>query len=111
MPLDQNDWNAVYDAIRRAIPPNEITYGVVTKRDVRKKLIWLKEYGDQPVPLVAFNGQVVVYDETATGVKKKTVQIEYEVPKVGELVVVLRQMGARRLPKCVGVVQSKGFVI
>lgn len=111
MALTDADWNAIYQAIDRAIPPSEVTYGKVVKRDENKKLIWLAEFGDQPIPLVGMNGQVTIYDETPQGVRKKTVKIQHEVPKVGELVVVLRQMGVRRLPKCVGVVLSKGFVI
>ena len=111
MALSDADWNSIYTAIAKAIPPNEVVYGKVVKRDEKKKLIWLKEFGEQPIPLVGFNGTVTVYDETAQGVKKKVVKVEPQVPRVGELVVVLRQMGVRRLPKCVGVVLSRGFVI
>lgn len=110
MPLSDADWNAIHSAIQRAVPVSELTYGRVTKRDERKKLIWLKEFGDQPIPLVGFNGTVTVYDETPAGTKKKIVRLEHEVPHIGELVVVQRQMGERRLGKCVGVVLSKGFV-
>lgn len=110
MPLDDSDWNAIYEAISRAIPQHEIVYGRVVKRDEHKKLIWLKEFGDQPIPLVGFNGKVTVYDETATTTRRKVVKLEHEVPQKGDLVVVLRQMGTRRLGKCVGVVLSKGFV-
>lgn len=110
MALQQADWESIYNAIRTTIPAHEVTYGKVVKRDARKKLVWLSEYGDQPIPIVAFNQTVTIHDETPTGIKVKTVKIDVEVPKVGELVVVLRQMGERRLPKCIGVVQGKGFV-
>ena len=106
MALNEREWDSIYAAIRSTNPQNEVVYGRVVKRNVAKKVIYLSEFGDQPIPLVALNAVAHVYDETPTGVKKKTVKIEFEVPKVGELVVVLRQMGERRLPKCVGVVQT-----
>jgi hypothetical protein len=107
MPLSHSDWESIYQAIQRALPAHEVTYGAVVKRDVKRKLVWLKEFGDQPIPLVGFKGEVTYYDTTPTGVKKKVAKIEPEVPNVGEIVVVLRQMGSRRLPKCVGVVLSR----
>lgn len=105
--LTQADWESIYQTINSALPTHEVTYGKVVKRDTKKKLVWLKEFGDQPIPLVGFKAEVTYYDTTPTGVKKKVAKIEPEVPKVGELVVVLRQMGSRRLPKCVGVVLSR----
>jgi hypothetical protein len=105
--LNDRDYDAIFEEIRRGIPPHEVTYGKVVKRDVTKKLVWLKEYGDQAIPIVGLRHIVTYYDTTPTGVDKKTALIEPEVPKVGELVVVLRQMGSRRLPKCLGPVLSR----
>lgn len=107
MPLTDRDYDAIFEEIRRGIPPHEVTYGVVVKRDTSKRLVWLKEYGDQPIPIVGLRQEVTYYDTTPTGVKKKIALVEPVVPKVGELVVVLRQMGSRRLPKCLGPVLSR----
>lgn len=108
MALSEADQNTVYKMIERALSGSEVTYGKVVARDSRKGLIKLKEFGDQWIPLVGFRGTVKIYDETATGTKLKTVKVIPEVPKIGETVVVLRQFGSRRLPKCVGVIFSKG---
>lgn len=110
--LTDADFAAIYKAIEEAIPQSEVVYGKVIKRDVAQGLVWLDEFGDQPIPLVGFNGEVHFYDTTPTGVKLKKAKIVHQVPKKGQTVVVLRQLGSRRLPKCVGVVLSKGsFVI
>ena len=113
MSLDQNDWASIYAAIEAAIPSSEIVYGTVTKRDADKRLIWMaEEFEDQPIPLVGFNGHVKVYDDNGTTTSIKRYEIIHEVPKVGETAVVLRQLGSRRLPKCVGVILSRGgFVV
>lgn len=108
MPLTDNDVETIWRMIEQKIPQNEVTYGVVTKRDTRRRLIWLTEYGDQPIPIVGLNYTVKVYDDNGTNVTVKTYEVTPQVPKVGQTVVVLRQMGSRRLPKCVGVVLSSG---
>jgi len=108
MALTEADQNTIYQMIERAITASVIIYGKVIARDERKGLIKLKEFGDQWIPLVGFRGTVKYYDETATTTKVKTVKVVPEVPKIGETVVVLRQFGSRRLPKCVGVILSTG---
>jgi hypothetical protein len=106
--LTDADQNTIYAMIERAIPADTIVYGKVISRDERKGLIKLKEFGDQWIPLVGFRGTAKIHDDNGTNVKVKTVKITPEVPKIGETVVVLRQFGTRRLPKCVGVILSTG---
>jgi hypothetical protein len=108
MGLTDTDLNRVQDLIENGAMPSEVVYGRVVRRDEHKKLIWLKEFGDQPIPLVAMRAKVKIFDTTPTGTQIKTAEVIYEVPKIGELVVVLRQLGSRRLPKCVGVVLTPG---
>jgi hypothetical protein len=108
MGLSDQDINRIVDMIRNEQMASEVVYGQVVRRDVSRKLIWMKEFGDQPIPLVAMNGTVKVPDTTAGGVVMKTVNVKYEVPKIGQTVVVLRQFGSRRLPKCVGVIITPG---
>lgn len=108
MALTDKDAEIIWKMIESKIPTNEVTYGVVTKRDVRRKLIWLTEYGDQPIPIVGLRYKVKVYDDNGTNVTMKTYEVTPQVPLVGDKVVVLRQMGSRRLPKCVGVILSPG---
>jgi hypothetical protein len=110
MPLNERDWASIYGAIEQSIPPSEVVYGRVLRVDKVRKLIWLAELGSTPIPIVGFRYTVTVYDEGATTTTRKTYHVEPDVPKVGDLAVVLRQMGTRRLAKCVGIVMSTGFV-
>jgi hypothetical protein len=90
------------------------TQGKVVKRDVANKLVWLREFGDQPIPLVAFNYQVKYYvpDTSGNQVPKKTKvgEVDVLVPEIGDTVLVARHLGSRRLPKCLGVIQSTNYV-
>lgn len=108
MTLTNDDVQTIWDMIRAIQTLNEVTYGKVTKRDEKRKLIWLADYGDQPIPVCGLEYEASFYDDDGTTVTKKTVKATPIIPKVGDLVVVLRQFGDRRLPKCVGVVLSKG---
>jgi hypothetical protein len=86
--------------------------GKVIKRDEAKKLVWLKEFGDQPIPVVGFDYIVKYYDEGADGVtrvKKSIVQVQ--VPMIGATVFVARELGSRRLPRCLGVIQGKDWLV
>lgn len=106
MALNDQDINTVQRMIDTAIRPSEVVYGKVIRRDEARKLIWMAEFGDQAIPLVGFEGLFKVYDNGSV----KHVRIKHEVPKVGQTAVVLRQMGSRRLPKCVGIILSpSGF--
>jgi hypothetical protein len=84
----------------------------VTKRDEKNRLVWVKELGDQPIPLIAFNYTVEYYDVNQLGnTVKKTAKVKVQVPKIGQTVLVAQQFGTRRLPRCLGVVQSTNYVL
>src|SRR4051794_10902017 len=98
MALSESDWASIYAAIAKAQNESEIVYGTVIKRDEARKLIWMEEFGDQPIPLVGFNGKVKIYDELPLGLagayggkttKIKKVDLVHEVPQVGQTAVVL----------------------
>lgn len=116
--LTLSDWREIQNFVTRLVSQQgeAFTQGVVVKNDAVKKLVWLKEFGDQPIPLISFDFQVKYYYENTAGhmVPRKTQahskEVEILVPKVGETVLVARHMGSRRLPKCLGVVQSTGYV-
>ena len=97
--------------------------GTVIKRDEVKKLVWLREFGDQAIPIVAFDYEVMYYDETPQGqvttavgaaadykTKAKKAKVKVLVPKIGQTVVVAREFGTRRLPRCLGVIQGTGWI-
>lgn len=127
MPLNDADWRQIYSAIGDAIPPSSIVQGVVIRSDELNNLIWLNEFGDQPIPLFMFDYQVTYFDtqplvaNLTTGavsskvVKKQTRILIADVkplcPKVGDTVLVLKQHGSRRLPKCIGVLHSTNYLV
>jgi len=86
--------------------------GKVLKRDVTNKCIYMAEFGDQPIPVVEHNYTVTYYDTNNLGkVVKKKAKIEVEVPKPGQLVLVAREMGQNRIPRCLGVIQGKKWIL
>lgn len=98
--------------------------GKVVKVDKKNKCIFMKEFGDQPIPIVGFDYEVKYYDETPRGTngvavgaaqpfktKVKTAKVTVVMPKVGSTVVVAREMGTRRMPRCLGVIQGKKWII
>lgn len=105
MALSDQDMNQVQRMIDSATRSSEVVYGKVVRRDEPRKLIWLSEFGDQAIPLVGFNWTVKVYPLSGAPQVKRAI---IEVPKIGQTAVVLRQMGSRRLPKCVGIILSSG---
>lgn len=120
MPLDHSDWANIYRAIEAAAPTSIVVQGQVIKADPKRNLIWLKEFGDRPVPLYSFEYDIEYYDTEPNGnvtsgqpvptqLVKKTARRKIVCPKVGDIVLVLQQHGSRRLPKCVGVLRSTGF--
>lgn len=125
MPITEPEWNSIRSLIENVSADVSgargfFTTGKVIKRDEGKKIVWLEEFGDQPIPLVAFTYNVKYYDETPGGTtvpstgspsphttRTKTVKAEIQVPKVGETVLVARELGTRRLPRCLGVILAK----
>ena len=87
------------------------TTGTVLKRDVPNKLVWLAEFGDQPVPLVGFDYKVKYYDTDELGVVNvKNALAEMQVPTIGEVVIVAREFGVNRLPRCLGVLKGQNWI-
>lgn len=137
MPIDREEWRSI-----RALVENltggkgeYFVTGKVIKRDVKRKLVWLKEFGDQAIPLVAFDYEVRYYDDNSKGRQisvpihvdevpysgtaivgvpnkntPKTAKVTVMVPKVGETVLVARELGTSRIPRCLGVLMGRGWI-
>lgn len=85
--------------------------GTVIKRDEATKVVWLAEFGDQAIPLVALDYEVKFYDTDQTGkVIQKFAKVRPLVPQVGQTVVVARELGSRRLPRLIGVLEGTGWI-
>lgn len=130
MPLNNEDHKEIQRMVNRMIAQSVGEYfvqGKVIKNDPKRKLVWLKEFGDTPIPCIAFDVQVKYYytephgNTTAVGTavnsrvatrktKAYSPEVEILVPRVGDVVLVARHLGSRRLPKCLGVIQSTNYV-
>ena len=113
MGLSEADFASIktmVDAAVGALGETLLTAKVI-KRDVARKLVWVKEIGDQPIPCIAFRSTVRYYDEDKSGIihAKETV-VEIVVPKLGETILIALERGTRRLPRCLGIIQSLEFM-
>lgn len=97
--------------------------GKVIKVDAKNKCIYLEEFGDQAIPIVAFDYEVDYYEITVEGevfgnpnapipykTIKRTSKTRIMLPKVGQKVLVAREMGADRLPRCLGVIMGTNWI-
>lgn len=129
MALNHNDWREIQSYVSKVVGQvgEPFVQGKVVKADPVKNLIWLAEFGDQPIPILAFDYEVkYFYQEpfgNTTGVgtpvqkrlksrktKVSAKEVKVLCPKKGDVVLVARHMGSRRLPKCLGVIKSKGYM-
>jgi hypothetical protein len=123
MPLDSEDFASIANLVElevgRLIGRRRDAFIVcaVKRRDQRKKLIWVKEFGDQPIPLVSFQHIIEYFDESPRGTvcsfmtyRKTGVTIGTFVPELDELVLIVRDMGYDGHPYCLGVIQSVDYI-
>jgi hypothetical protein len=117
MPISEPEWLSVASMVEKIVKriigtrADFFVTGKVSKVDKANKCIFMKEFGDQPIPIVGFDSEVKYYDTDNTGkiiAKKATVTVV--MPKVGATVLVAREMGLRRMPRCLGVVQGKNWM-
>jgi len=123
--ISEPEWESIATLVNKLMRQKGEYFvtGKVIQRDEVKKLIWLKEFGDQAIPVVGFDYEVTYYDETPSGVNTTTVgtgadfktrakkaKVKVVVPKIGQSVLVAREFGTRRLPRCLGVIQGTGWI-
>ena len=123
MPLTSEDFNSIARHVELEVgrlmgrKRDWLFMAEVTKRDTENKLVWVKELGDQPIPLVGFDYEVTYYDESPRGTSgggsfhtyKKTAKAEVQVPLKGEMILIIFELAYGARPRCFGVVQSKNF--
>jgi len=118
MALNNSDWAAIQDLVNRMITRvgEPFLQGKVIKTDPIRKVVFLKEFGSVPIPIVSFDYQVKYsFKETsgATTIKKTKAyseEVEILTPRVGDTVLIARHYGSSRLPKCLGVIKSKRYI-
>lgn len=125
MPIRDDEWASIQELVRSMLSKKGeyFTMGKVIKRDQKRKLVWLKEFGARAIPCVAFDQEGFVYEQTPNGVnttavgsaagyttRKAAVKMEISVPKVGDDVLVARMFGSRGLPFCLGKVNGLKYI-
>lgn len=65
MPLTHKDWDEILGRIKALIAQKGESFdqGIVVKRDLQRKLVWVEGFGNQPIPMYQFHSDVYVYDE------------------------------------------------
>jgi len=92
----------------------EFFTGQVIKSDSANNNVYLKEFGTQAIPMIGLDFEVIYYDTIWNGTKnittKKKAKITQLVPAKGSTVVVCREMGTHRLPRCFGRLIGKKWI-
>lgn len=79
MPISEPEWTSIRSMIERTIrqligsKADFFITGKVLKVDALNKCIYMKEFGSQAIPIVAFEYDVPVYDHTPSGTKQQVV--------------------------------------
>jgi hypothetical protein len=116
--LTNSDWRAIEEFVNRMTSKigEPFVQAIVLKTDAARRVIFVKEFGDTPIPIIGLDYQVKYsYKEPsgATTIKKTKAhseEVEILVPRVGETVLIAQHFGSKRLPKCLGVIKSKRFI-
>jgi hypothetical protein len=115
--ISEPEWQSIASMIEKMIrtqvgfKSNFFVSGKVIRVDKAKKLVYLKEFGDQAVPIISFDYEIDYYDASASGTAKRKAKAVLTMPRVGQVVLVAREMGSQRLPRCLGVIQGKGWFV
>jgi len=111
------EWNAIRDVCAKTAAQVSgrrsefFTTETVIKRDEDNRLIWIKGWGDDPIPIIDFEHEIRYYDTDGNGnVIVRNAKAVTLVPKVGQTVLVAYEMGISRLPRCLGVIQSTNWI-
>jgi len=104
--IELQEWKSIYKAIERARRPNELVQGVVIDRDEAQQVIYLKEFGAEPIPMVSLDYSFASYATNGGGLVRRTVTAAADLPAIGDIVLVGRIGGRRRLPRCLGILRQ-----
>ena len=88
MPIELGEWESIHQLVEDYFRKrgNEVTQGIVLKRDEALRQVFVKEFGDEPIPVVGLSGQLYVFRKNA----RELLELPVVVPKVGELVLILK---------------------
>lgn len=114
MAITEAEWTSISAMIERIVGhggKDHFMSAVVIKRDEANGNVYVRELADQAIPVVAHSYKVKYYDTDQTGtVIVKNAVVSPVIPKVGEHIFIVFEMGERSLPRCVGVMQGRNWV-
>lgn len=112
--ISEGEWASIAAMVQRIVGhggKDHFMSATVIKRDVANKTVWVKELGDQAVPVVAHTMNVKYYDTDNSGViNVKNAVVAPAVPNVGDHIFIVFEMGSQSLPRCIGVVHGTNWV-
>jgi hypothetical protein len=119
MAISDAEWESIRQLIDRkgSSRAEEFYTGKVVKVDSTNRNVYLTQFGQQPIPIVAQDFQITYYDSVwneslkRNVSQKKTAKATVIMPKKGDIVLVAREMGTARLPRCLGKVLGAKWVI
>ena len=116
MAISSGEWESIRSLVLQVAGQKRgepFVLGKVQKVDEKNDLIWVSEFGDQPIPMLSHNYHVKYYDTRTDGVVvTKKVKVEIDLPKKNELVLIACEWGTQRLPRCLGILPpSTAWVI
>lgn len=115
--ITEPEWASIRALVERLVPSiagskNHFLTSKVLKRDTVNNLIWISELGDQPIPVVGLDYNIKTYDTDNSGVVQVRNSVASpKVPDVGEAVFVVLEGGSQGLPRCLGTIQGRNWVI
>lgn len=126
MAIEDGEWQSIQRLVERSFNKRgePFVIGHVIKRDQGRKVVWVDNISlERPIPVLGHDYLVKYYDETpnlvlttAVGtfanyrVVVKKVLAEFQVPEVGDQVLVAKVMNQPRLAFCLGRVVSTGWL-
>jgi|SRR5215471_2180403 len=115
--ISEAEWQSIRTMVESVVPQitgsrkDYFVTGTVKKVNKTKKLVWLAEFGTQAIPIVGYDYDITYYDTDQTGiVRKRVTKAVVRMPRVGQVVLVARELGVSSLPRCLGVIQGRGWV-
>ena len=114
MAISEGEWISIRALFQRITGgrAEDFVTGKVSKVDKANSNIYMKEFGTQAIPMVANDYEVVYYDTLPNGkTMKKKAKVTLVMPGKGDTVVVAREMGTHRLPRCLGKLVGRHWII
>ncbi len=113
--ISEAEWSSISNLVTRiigqSVPRRHFITGVVVKNDTNSNLVWVKELGAQPIPVVGFDYDVKSYDTDSSGnVTVRHFTATPKTPEVGQHVVIALELG-EAIPRCLGIVQGQNWIV